>query len=134
MNLHDSLASAKTIAIIGLSDKPERASYQVASYLIDQGYTVLPVNPHITSVFGQDAYASLQDIPKNTRIDIVDIFRNSNEVLGIVREVINTGRAPLIWMQEDIRSPEAESLAHAHSLEVVSNTCIMKTHKKLFAV
>ena len=124
---HDS----RTIAIVGLSDKPDRPSYQVAEYLLQQGYQVIPVNPMIERVFDIPTYPTISSIPLSQHIDVVDIFRKSEEVLHIVEEVIQTGRKPIIWMQEGISSPEAEKLAKANDLEVVANMCMMKTHKAL---
>lgn len=125
------LKAPKTIAVVGLSDKPERPSYEVATYLLDRGFTIIPVNPSLREWNGIPAYPSLFSIPREKRIDIVDIFRDPSAVVSIVQEVINTARAPVIWMQEGVSSEEARLLAQRHSLEVIMNTCIMKTHKQL---
>jgi predicted CoA-binding protein len=130
MTLADYLTPPKTIAIIGLSDKPERPSYSVASYLIEAGFTIIPVNPMIQSFLGIPAYASLSAIPKDVHIDVVDIFRKSEEVPAIVTEVISLGHSPLIWMQEGVISEEAKKLAEDHGLPVIMNACMMKLHKK----
>ncbi len=126
MNISEMITPPKTIAVVGLSDKRERQSYQVAEYLLSEGYTILPINPMIESVFGLKAYDSIADVPDDITIDIVDIFRRSEEVPGIVEQVIQTGRKPLIWMQEGVLSLEAEKIARDAGLEVVMNACLMK--------
>jgi uncharacterized protein len=131
MNLQHILTPPKTIAIIGLSGNPDRASYSVAQYLIQQGFTVIPVNPSIQEVFGLKAYPSLSAIPENISIDIVDIFRAPQHVPLIVEEIIELGIKPLIWMQEMVVSEEAQTLAAEHHLEVVMDVCIMKEHHRL---
>lgn len=129
--LHPMITAPKVIAVVGLSDKPERPSYQVASYLLDQGFTIIPVNPTISEVFGLSAYPSLETIPNTIHIDIVDIFRQSDAVLPIVKTVIETSQKPLIWMQEGVISPEAQKLAEMNGLKVVMDQCLMKTHRRL---
>ena len=99
MNLKSFLTPPQTIAIVGLSDKPERPSYGVASYLISHGFNVIPVNPTIATVLGLVSYPSLAAIPQDIRIDIVDIFRQSAEVMSIVKEILELKIKPLIWMQ-----------------------------------
>lgn len=129
MNTSDLLSTSKTIAIVGLSDKPERPSYQVAEYLFRHGYAIIPVNPMIDEVFDIKAYHSISDIPLTVQIDIVDIFRKSEDVLPIVNEVIETGRKPAIWMQEGVSSNEAKELAESQGMEVVMDMCMMKVHQ-----
>jgi hypothetical protein len=129
MNTQDLLTLPKTIAIVGLSNKPERPSYQVAEYLISKGFTIVPVNPMIQEALGQKAYQSLSDIPKITHIDIVDIFRKSDEVLDIIKEILALGIRPTIWMQEGVSSEAAKNLAEANGMDVIMNMCMMKVHK-----
>lgn len=124
------LNSTKTIAIVGLSDNPERYSYQVATYLKDAGYTIIPVNPNIDSVLGQKAYASLSDIPQNISVDVVDIFRKSAFVHDIVTEAIARGDIKAIWMQEGIEDEKAQNIAQDNGIEVIMNMCMMKAHNK----
>lgn len=131
MNLKPFLTPPQTIAIVGLSDKPERPSYGVASYLISHDFTVIPVNPTVATVFGSISYPSLSAIPKEIKIDIVDIFRQPAEVLPIVKEVLELGIKPLIWMQEGVIAPEAKALAESEGLIVVMNKCMMKEHRSL---
>jgi predicted CoA-binding protein len=121
---------AKIIAIIGLSDKKERPSYQVANYFISEGFEIIPVNPNIKTVFGLKSYPNFKSIPKNIKIDIVDIFRKSDEIVDIVKEIVETKRKPIIWLQEGVISPEAEKLAKQNKLKIISNFCLMKFYRK----
>lgn len=119
----------KTIAVVGLSDNPERYSYQVASYLQSQGYRIIPVNPHITKILGEKAYPDLLSIPKDTVVNVVDIFRKSEDVLPHVQEAVRRGDVKTIWMQEGIQNDQAKQYAEDHGLAVVSNMCMMVAHK-----
>ncbi len=129
MELKEILTPPKTIAVVGLSDKPERASFRVASYLLEQGFIILPVNPMIQSFLGIPAYTSLSAIPADIQVDVVDIFRKSEEVPTIVEEVIKTGRRPIIWMQEGVISEVAKKLAEANGMQVIMDKCMMKMHR-----
>jgi predicted CoA-binding protein len=131
MELREIVTPPKIIAVIGLSDKPERPSNQVASYLQEHGFTIIPVNPMIKEVFGIPSVPSISEIPKETQIDIVDIFRRSEEVLAIVQEIVQVGRKPIIWMQEGVISQEAKQLAEANGMQVIMDKCMMKTHRAL---
>src|SRR5437899_1873992 len=91
------LESARTIAVVGLSDKPDRDSYQVAEYLQQQGYRIVPVNPAVSEVLGERSYPSISAIPSELRVDIVDIFRRSEQVPPIVSEAIGRG-VGAVWM------------------------------------
>jgi len=117
----------KTIAIVGLSDKPERPSYKVGKYLIDRGFKIFPVNPNIDNFFGIKSYPNLVSI--NRLIDTVVIFRKSELVEPIVDEAIKIG-AKTIWMQEGVINEKAAAKARAAGLTVVMNMCMMKEHKK----
>ncbi|MFA5894788.1 MAG: CoA-binding protein [Candidatus Shapirobacteria bacterium] len=119
-----------TIAIVGLSDNPQRPSYQVGLYLKNQGFNIIPVNPTITEVFGIKSFSTILDIPSTTTIDIVDIFRKPDQVIPIIEEIVKSGRKPLIWMQEGVGSPEAKDYAEKNGLEVVMNMCMMKEKVK----
>jgi hypothetical protein len=123
------LATARTIAIVGLSDKPERDSFRVAQYLKAHGYRIIPVNPNVPEVLGERAYASLRDVP--VPVDIVDIFRKPEAVPGIVEDAIAIG-ARAIWMQEGIAHNAAADRARAAGLQVVMNKCMMKEHRHAF--
>ena len=119
----------KTIAIVGLSDKPDRPSYEVGLYLKSKGLQIIPVNPNISEWEGERSYPNLSAVPKEIRVDVVDIFRKSDEVLSIVKEAIERGGIKAIWMQEGVSSREGETLARNNGLQVISNMCIMKVHK-----
>lgn len=129
MELKKLLTPPKTIAVVGLSDKPDRPSYRVASYLREHGFTIIPVNPMIKEFLGIPSYPSVRAIPEEVHIDIVDIFRRSEEVPALVEEVIQTGRRPVIWMQEGVISEEAKQSAKMQSMDVVMDTCLMKSHQ-----
>lgn len=124
------LQTSKTIAVVGLSSKPERASYQVAAYLQRHGYRIIPVNPRETQVLGEPAYASLHDVP--IAIDIVDVFRESSAVPEIVIETIAIG-AKVLWLQLDIHHAEAEIQAQAAGITVISDVCIKIAHAERIA-
>lgn len=133
--LHDS----KTIAIVGLSNKPDRASFGVAEYLQGQGYRILPVNPAYVGeeILGEKVYASLQEAadalaPSGTRIDIVDCFRKSEDIPPLARDAIAI-RAGCLWMQLEIENQAAADLARAAGLDVVMNHCLKIEHRKLTA-
>ncbi|HKS59222.1 MAG TPA: CoA-binding protein, partial [Thermoplasmata archaeon] len=118
------LESSHTIAVVGLSDKPERDSHEVARYLIAAGYRVIPVNPMVSEVLGLRSYPSLSAIPEEIPIDIVDIFRRSSEVEPVVREAL--GRHPhAVWMQLGVENTAAAALARSNGVQVLENLCIM---------
>ena len=129
--VQESLLNAHTIAIVGLSDDINKPSHAVASYLFHHGYTIIPVNPNLESLFNQKSYPSITAIPKNIHLDIVDIFRKPEYIPSIVEEILQRDEKPIVWMQEGIISEEAKKLAESHALPVVMDTCIMKEHKKL---
>lgn len=124
------LTPPKIIAVVGLSDKSERPSNLVAKYLMELGLTIIPVNPNIENVFGLKSYKNLSEIPKEIKIDIVDIFRKESEVLQIVQEIIDTGQKPVVWLQEGVFSDEAKKLAKQHNLEIVEGMCLMKAYER----
>lgn len=121
------LQSYNTIAVVGISDKPERPSYHVAEYLQKQDFWMIPVNPKLTQVLGVKCYPSLSDIPE--KIDIVNIFRRSEEVMPIVEEAIAL-KALVIWMQEGIVNEDAAAKARQAGLKVVMDKCILKEHMR----
>lgn len=119
------LQVARTIAIVGLSDKPDRPSYDVARYLQLNGYRIIPINPNLRSVLGEMAYPALKAAPRP--IDIVNIFRRPEAVPEIVADAIAMG-AKAVWMQEGIVHNAAAEQAQAAGLTVVMNKCLMKEH------
>jgi predicted CoA-binding protein len=122
------LRSAKTIAVVGLSGSPLRASYGVSEYMQNAGYRIIPVNPKEAEVLGETSYATLDEIP--VPVDIVDIFRQSQFVPEIVDAAIRIG-AKGVWMQEEIVHEAAAQKAREAGLEVVMDRCILKEHRKL---
>ncbi len=123
------LRKAKTIAVVGLSSSPMRASHGVAAYLQSQGYRIIPVNPEIKEALGEQAYPTLLDVPE--RIDIVDIFRRPEAVPDIVREAIHL-KVPAVWMQETVVHEAAAEEARRAGMFVVMDRCILKEHRARF--
>lgn len=119
------LDDCKTIAVVGLSSDPTRPSYGVASYMRRRGYRVIPVNPNETDVFGDKSYASLADVPE--KIDLVDIFRRSDEAGKAVDEAIAIG-ARAVWLQEGVIDEAAAARAHDAGLLVIMDRCWLKDH------
>jgi predicted CoA-binding protein len=124
------LRSAKTIAVVGLSNRRSRPSYGVSEYMQSRGYRIIPVNPNETEVLGEKSWASLEEIPEH--IDIVDIFRRPACGAAIVDAAIRIG-ARGVWMQEGVVNDEAAGKARAAGLEVVMDRCILKEHRKMLA-
>ena len=114
-----------TVAIVGASDNPERASYKVVTYLAEHGYNIIPVNPTVSQILGRTSYPDLSSIPE--KVEVVDIFRRAEEVLPIVEEAIKIG-AKAVWMQEGIINEEAAARAIDAGLLVVMNKCMRKQH------
>jgi predicted CoA-binding protein len=117
------LSGSKTIAVVGISDKPDRDSHIVAKYLQERGYTVIPVNPLLTEVLGEKAYKSLAEIPG--QVDLVDVFRKSEEVPKIAEEAVRIG-ARFFWMQEGVESDRAREILDAAGIPWVMNRCVKK--------
>lgn len=124
------LGRARTIAVVGLSDKPERDSNEVARYLKAQGYRVVPVNPMVPEVLGERSYPTIAAIPKEVEIDLVDIFRRSDQVPPVVDEALARG-IPTIWMQLGVEHAEAAAKARSAGATVFENLCIMVQHRRL---
>jgi len=121
------LRGAKTIAVVGLSSNPMRASHGVAEYLKAAGYRIIPVNPNETEVLGEKAYARLEDVPEP--VDIVDVFRRAEEVGAVGESAIRIG-AKVLWMQLGIENAEAAEKARAAGLVVVEDSCLMVEHRR----
>ena len=122
------LRDAKTIAVVGLSPKPHRPSHQVASYLMEVGYTIIPVNPGQDAILGRTCYPNLRAIP--TPVDMVDVFRRQEAVLPIVEDAISIG-AQFIWRQEGIVNKEAAAKAESAGLTVIMDRCTKIDHMNL---
>jgi predicted CoA-binding protein len=121
----------KNIAVVGMSKNEEKAGHFVPKYLIQHGYNVIPVNPTTSEVLGRKSYSTVSDIPD--RVDVVDIFRRSEDVLPVVDDAIHKkDQIKVIWMQEGIYNDEAEKLAKKNGLDVVFNRCMMAEHRRLF--
>ena len=121
------LDETKTIAVIGLSSNPSRPSYSVSRYMQSNGYRIIPINPNETSALGEKAYTSLDDVTE--KIDLVDIFRRSDEAGRHVDEAIRIG-ARGVWLQEGVIDEAAAERALAAGLDVVMDRCILKEHLK----
>ncbi|HLE55773.1 MAG TPA: CoA-binding protein [Rhodothermia bacterium] len=128
-DLRTVLKTAKTVAIVGCSDNPFRASNHAARSLVESGYTVLPVNPKYRTVNGIACFPSFEDIPVEIPIDIINIFRSSEHTLAAVESVIArselTGTKPVIWTQPGVSSPEAELAANRAGFCYIQDRCIM---------
>jgi predicted CoA-binding protein len=128
--LKEMLIACKTIAVVGISPKEDRPSYGVASYLKSKGYHIIPVRPDGDVILGEKVFHSLMEIPKEVEIDLVDIFRRSEEVFPIVEEAIQRG-AKFVWMQEGVAHQEAAVKAEKAGLKVVMDRCMKKEHQRL---
>jgi predicted CoA-binding protein len=124
----DALKSCRVIAVVGLSSNPERPSNSVARYLKEHGYKIIPVNPNEKMVLGEICYPSLRSIPG--KVEVVDIFRKSEDVLPIVLEAIEKG-AKTVWMQEGIVNVKAAGIAKEAGLTVVMDKCMRKIHETM---
>ena len=122
------LTQAKTIAVVGLSSKPARASYGVARFLQRQGYRIIPINPAETEVLGERAYARIAEVPD--AIDIVDVFRRSEAVLEVLEDALPK-KPRCFWMQEGVVNEEAARRAEAAGISVVMDHCILKEIARL---
>ena len=118
--------------MVGLSPKPQRASFDVARYMQAQGYRIIPVNPNATEVLGEKAYATLLEAAQHEKIDLVNCFRNSQDIPPIVDEAIAIG-AQAVWMQLGISHPAAAATARAAGLLVVQDRCIKTDHRVLMS-
>lgn len=126
--IEEILRESKTIAVVGLSPKKDRASHRVARYLQKQGYRIIPVNPGYPEIIGEKCYSSLDDVPG--KIDVVDIFRSSDYVPPIVEGAIRKG-AGVAWMQLGVVNEKAVRRAEAAGLRVIADRCMMMEHQRL---
>lgn len=115
------LEEARNIAVVGLSDKTDRTSHMVASAMQDRGYRIIPVNPNASEILGQTCYPKLGDIPEP--VDIVNVFRRSEEVLPIAEQAVAI-KAKVFWLQQGIYNEEAAELCLANGIEVIMDRCI----------
>ena len=126
--LKDILLSSKTIASVGLSSNQEKDSFWIVSYLQEQGYRIIPVNPTATEILGEKVYPNLEAIPD--KVDVVQVFRKSEDVPPVVESAIKIG-AKVVWMQEGIVNEEAAQKAREAGLQVVMDACMRATHRRL---
>jgi uncharacterized protein len=124
------LGQAHTIAVVGLSSKPNRPSLSVAGYLQEHGYRIVPVNPRETEVLGEPAYPTLRDIPSDIQVDVVDVFRRAEETPEVARDAVAIG-AKVLWLQADIVNEEAYRIASEAGLDVIMGVCIRTTRQRL---
>jgi predicted CoA-binding protein len=121
----------KNIAVVGMSKNAEKPANFVPKYLLEHGYNILPVNPTTQEIMGRKSYHSVAEIPD--QVDIVDIFRKSEDVPAAVLDAIKKPGIKVIWMQEGIYNEEAEAKAKAIGMDVVFNRCMMAEHERLFS-
>ncbi len=121
------LAEAQTVAVVGISDKPDRPSHAVARYLKERGYRIIPVNPALKEVLGEKAYPSLSEVPGT--VDLVDVFRKSADVPPIAEEAVRSG-ARFFWMQEGVENEEARTRLEGAGIPVVMDRCVKKELQK----
>lgn len=120
--IRDILEGARTVAVVGLSDRPYRTSHAIATALQDYGYKIFPVNPNLRGpVLGEEPYECVVDIP--TTVDIVDVFRRSEKVMPVAKDAVAAG-AKVLWLQSGVINEEAASYASEHGLTVVMDRCI----------
>jgi len=133
--LIDEMLAARNIAVVGMSDKPHRASYNIGRYLGEHGYRIFPVNPALHDIDGHSVYATLDDAQAAAReqtgqgIDLVDVFRASEHVPPIVDDVIRL-KIPYLWLQDGVAHDEAVARARAAGVKCVQNDCIYREHAK----
>lgn len=119
----------ETIAVVGCSASPGKAAHDIPNYLREQGYEVIPVNPYADEIFGVEPYDSLEEVPDG--IDIVDVFRPSEEVPGIVDQVLDRDDVKVIWLQLGIADDDAAERAERQGLRVVQDACMKVEHRRL---
>lgn len=123
------ILSYKNVAVVGMSKNEEKAANYVPLYLMRQGYNIVPVNPTADQILDKKCYPNLQEISEP--IDVVDVFRPSDQVLPVVEEAIKKN-PKVIWLQEGIHNEEAENLARKAGIKVVFNRCMLAEHQRLF--
>ena len=125
------LEKSKIIAVVGASRTEGKPAHFVPAYLKSKGYKIIPINPFADEILGEKAYKSLLDIPSDVKIDVVDVFRPSEEVTKVVEEAIKRG-VKIVWLQSGIYNKEAVELAKKNNIEIIWDRCMMETHKRLF--
>ena len=120
----------KTIAVVGMSPKPERPSHYVAMYMKEQGYNIIPINPGHNEIAGMKSFPSLLDIPQT--IDVVDVFRSSEYVLPIAESAVTVG-AKALWLQDGVINENGSALAQKAGLLVVVSDCMLRRHRQIYS-
>ena len=120
----------KNIAVVGMSRDPVKAAHFVPKYMIERGYNIIPINPSANEILGKRTYAKVSDI--KSQVDIIDIFRPSEDVYSVVEDSVKKPSVKVIWLQEGIHNAEAEKMALDNKINVVFNRCIMAEHMRLF--
>jgi len=120
----------KNIAVVGMSRDPVKAAHFVPKYMIERGYNIIPVNPSANEILGKRTYAKVSDI--KPKVDIIDVFRPSEDVYSVVEDSVKKPSVKVIWLQEGIHNAEAEKMALDNKINVVFNRCIMAEHMRLF--
>lgn len=121
------LQHCRTVAVVGLSTNPQRASFDVSRYMQAQGWRIIPINPNMTEVLGEKAYPTLTEAARHERIELVNVFRNSVDVPPVATDAIAIG-AQALWLQRGIENEEAAAQARGAGLRVVQNKCLMMEH------
>lgn len=120
----------RNIAVVGMSTSPEKAGHFVPKYLLELGYNVIPVNPNATEILGRRSFHKVSDITE--QVDIVNVFRKSEDVYPVIQDAIEKKGVRIIWLQEGIHNEEAERVAQAKGIDVLFNRCMMAEHMRLF--
>jgi hypothetical protein len=128
--LRSILGDAKTIAVVGLSGRPDRESHSVSAFLKSKGYRIVPVNPNETEVLGEPAYPTLLDVPEDVDIDVVDVFRRAEFTPEIAREAVRRG-AKVLWLQDQIVNDEARRIGEEGGMTVIMGVCIRRETQRL---
>ena len=126
------LKESKTIAVVGLSPHPAKASFGVARFLMSKGYTLIPVNPNYPEILGLKSYPALLDIPEDIRVDVADVFRKSEETPEIARDAVRI-KAGCLWLQLGIENEEAGQIARRGGLQFVENRCMKIEYMRYFS-
>ena len=120
----------KNIAVVGMSKDPVKAAHFVPKYMIEMGYNIIPVNPSTAEILGRRTYSRVSDI--ESQVDMVDVFRPSEDVFPVVEDSIKKSGIKVIWLQEGIQNSDAEKIAKQRNIDFVFNRCIMAEHMRLF--
>lgn len=136
MDIREILEKSKNVAVVGCSTNPTRDAHNIPAFLQKKGYSIIPVNPNYDEVLGETCYPDLQSIPKEMKIDIIDIFRRSDATAGVVEDAIERfgtmNQKPVIWTQFNVSSEEAKELAEEAGFDYVENRCMKVEFNRFF--